>query len=291
MPGPEPEETRWYQFRKKDSGISVVTRYNKGVNQTPTKIPVSAVLITRDAELWLDEVLDALDRFDEVLILDSGSEDRTEEIAGLHRVVWREHDFDGYGPQKQRAVRMARYDWVLSVDADEVLDPDTVGAISDIDWGSMDKRTCCTIRRRPFVGSREIRHGHWVPDPVVRLFNRQHHTFSSAHVHESVEATGPVLALPGSMAHHSYQDLAGLFRADYHRLKAIEYRRSGRRLPGVLSLTARAGWAFFYSLVVKRGFLDGPAGVVIALSSAVNAVLGLALAGESPAASKQPHTN
>ncbi|MEN8162843.1 MAG: hypothetical protein ABFS37_01830, partial [Acidobacteriota bacterium] len=135
-------------------------------------------------------------------------------------------------------------------------------------------------RRRPFVGRREIRHGHWVPDPVVRLFNRRHHTLSPAQVHESVVPTGPVDTLPGAMAHHSYDDLAAVFRADYHRLKATEYRTAGRKLPGVFNLSTRAAWAFVYSLILKRGFLDGPAGVVIALSGAVNAVLGLALAGE-----------
>lgn len=247
--------------------------------RTPT-VPVSVVLITRDAERWLEAVLRPLVICDEVLILDSGSTDRTREIARAFGAVWHEHPFDGYGPQKCRAVELARHDWVLSIDADEVLQRKTAAAIAAVDWAVQDPMMCWRIRRHPFVGGREIRHGHWVPDPVVRLFNRRRHAFSPAPVHESVKPIGPVDTLPGAMAHHSYDDLTGLFRADYHQLKAAEYRRRGRRIPGALNLSARAAWAFFYSLVVKRGFLDGPAGVVIALSGAVNAVLGLALAGE-----------
>lgn len=253
------------------------------MKQRTSTVPVSAVLITRDAEQWLETALRPLTICDEILILDSGSTDRTREIAGAFGAVWHESSFDGYGPQKRRAVELARYDWVLSIDADEVLDDETVQAITAIAWQTENPQKCWRISRRPFVGRREIRHGHWVPDPVVRLFNRRRHTFSPAPVHESVKPNGPVVTLPGAMSHHSYDDLAALFRADYQRLKAAEYRRRGRKIPGAFNLSIRAAWAFAYSLILKRGFLDGPAGVVIALSGAVNAVLGLALAGEDVA--------
>ena len=245
-----------------------------------SSIPVSVVLITLDAQRRLEDVLRPLSVFDEIVILDSGSTDRTREIAEDFGVAWHEHSFDGYGPQKRRAVALARHDWILSVDADEVVTPETVEAIAARDWPSENPRACWAIRRRPFVGDREIRHGHWVPDPVVRLFNRRVHNFSPAPVHESVHPTGPVRTLPGALLHYSYDDPAALFRTDYHRLKAAEYRRTGRRTPGAVNLSIRAGWAFFHSLVLKRGVLDGPVGVVIALSAAVNAVLGLALAAE-----------
>lgn len=243
--------------------------------------PVSAVLITLNAERWLDAVLDPLSWCDEILILDSGSKDRTAEIAERHGATWHEQTFAGYGPQKRRAVELTKHNWVLSVDDDEILEPETVRALCSLDWGGLDARTCFAIRRRPFVGAREIRHGHWVPDPVVRVFNRSVHNFSDAAVHESVRTTGGVKILPGALMHRSFDDLAAIFRADYHRLKAVEYRRRERRLPNAFNLSVRAMWAFVYSLVVKRGLLDGPAGVVIALSAAVNAVLGLALAGEA----------
>ena len=87
------------------------------------------------------------------------------------------------------------------------------------------------------------------------------------------------MTLPGSLLHFSYRDLSEVFRTDYHRLKAQRYRDQHRRAGGAM-LAARATWKFFYSYLLRRGFLDGPAGVVIALAGSVSAVMGLALASE-----------
>jgi hypothetical protein len=192
-------------------------------------------------------------------------------------VNWYVRKFDGYGSQKRHVVLRASFDWILSVDADEVLDEEASSAVAAIDWARQDPTQCWRIRRRPFVGRREILHGHWNPDWVVRLFHRRHHDFSSAPIHESVTPTAAVRALPGSMKHYGYGDLSEVIRMDYHRLKAHRYRDHGRNVGGPV-LAARATWSFFYSYVLRRGFLDGPAGVVIALAGSVNAVMGLALA-------------
>lgn len=241
--------------------------------------PVSAVLITFQAERCLDRVLDALRVCDEILVLDSGSDDRTRDIAAAHRVVWHEHPFDGFGPQKRRAIALAGHDWVLSIDADEVLDPEAQDALRELEWPALDPADCWRLRRRPFIGAREIRHGHWVPDRVVRLFNRRVHGFSAAPVHESVTPTGPVHDLAGSLLHFSYPDLAALFRADYHRAKAARYRAQGRSA-GQGQLVVRAAAVFLRSYLLRRGFLDGPTGVVVALAAAVSAVTGLAMASD-----------
>lgn len=243
------------------------------------QVPISAVVITRDAEELLDRVLGALRFCSEIVVLDSGSGDRTREIALEHGANWFERTFDGYGSQKRHAVVRASFDWILSIDADEVLDDEAGSALAAMDWHCEDPSQCWRIRRRPHVGTREIRYGHWNPDWVVRLFHRTHHDFSNAPIHESVTPTGAVHTLPGSLAHHSYRDLGEVIRMDYQRLKADRYRRDGRHAGGP-TLAARATWAFFYSYVLRRGFLDGPAGVVVALAGAVNAVMGLAIASE-----------
>ena len=242
-------------------------------------LPLSAVVITRDAEEHLERVLNPLKVCGEIVILDSGSADRTREIALAHGARWHEHPFDGYGPQKRRAVSFAANDWVLSVDADEVLDEEAAAALAAIPWEQQDPSSCWRINRRPFIGRREIRHTHWVPDPVVRIFHRGCHNFSAAPVHESVASTGPVFTLPGSLLHYSYRDLGEVFRMDHHRIKGERYRAAGRRASGP-TLVLRAGWRFFYSYILRRGFLEGGAGVVIALAGSVNSIMGLALAGE-----------
>jgi glycosyltransferase involved in cell wall biosynthesis len=243
-------------------------------------VPVSAVLITRNAEAHLDRVLAPLSVCAEIVVLDSGSTDWTKEIALEHGGRWYEHPFDGYGPQKRRAVAFANHDWILSIDADEILDVDGVAGLCAIDWPSADLLGCWRIRRRTFIGTREIRHGHWKNERPVRLFNRLVNEISSAPVHESVRPTGGVRDLPGSLLHYSYRDLGDVIRLDYHRLKAVRYREAERRAGGGL-LALRAVWAGFHSYVLRSGFREGGAGVVIALAAAVNASMGLALASET----------
>jgi glycosyltransferase involved in cell wall biosynthesis len=243
---------------------------------------VSAVLITKDAERHLDRVLEPLAVCAEIVVLDSGSSDRTHEIAEAHGALWHEHPFDGFGPQKRRAVGLANHDWIVAVDADEVLDGEAAGHMWSIRWAEQDYATCWKIRRRPFIGDREIRHGHWVPDHVVRVFNRTRNNFSNVPLHESVSPTGPVKLLPGSLLHFSYADLAELFRADYFRLKAKVFRARGRRAGGG-EIALRAMAAFLKSYLLRRGFLDGGAGVAVALAGAAHASVGLALASEGGA--------
>ena len=243
------------------------------------KIPISAVLITKDAEKHLDRVLGPLSVCSEIVVLDSGSRDHTRAIAERHGAVWHEHPFAGYGPQKRRAVALARHDWILSVDGDEVLDDLGVEALTALDWNVEDPATCWEIRRRPFIGDREIRHGDWAPDRVVRVFNRRYHDFSNVLVHESVRPTGRVRRLRGSLLHFTSADYAGIFRADNQRLKAEMYRRNGRRA-GQLLLASRAVGVFLRGYLLRRGFLDGTAGLIVALAGAVNSSVGLAMASD-----------
>jgi len=258
------------------------------MNPAPTpKIPLSAVLITRDAERHLERVLAPLSFCSEILILDSGSRDRTREIAAAHGAVWHDRPFEGYGPTKRRAVALASFDWVLSLDADEVLDEPAAAALAGIDWAAADPRQCWSLRRRPFIGGREIRHGDWAPDWVVRVFNRQHHEVSLDLVHESVRPSGPVRRLDGSLLHFTAADLAAVFRPEYYRLKAEVCRQHGRRA-GAPTLALRAAVAFLRSYLLRAGFLDGSAGVVVAVAAAAGAVTGLALAGAEPGSDPVP---
>jgi glycosyltransferase involved in cell wall biosynthesis len=255
-------------------------------NEMRSHIPVSAVLITRDAQTHLDRVLAPLSPCREIVILDSGSTDRTREIAAAHGARWYEHPFDGYGPQKRRAVALAHSDWIVAVDADEVLDHEAAAELGRIDWSGADPRTSWRVRRRTFIGRREIVHGHWKTDRPVRIFHRRVTGFTAAPVHESVPPTSLVRDLPGSLLHYSYADLADVIRLDYHRLKVLRYRDEGRRAcAGLLAL--RALWAGFHSYVLRAGFREGGAGVVIALAAAVNATMGLAMTSEPELAGRR----
>ncbi len=237
---------------------------------------ISAVIIVKNGERHLAAVLAALRGCQEIVVLDSGSTDRTLEIARAAGARVEHQDFLGYGAQKNRAVELASHDWILSVDADEVLDAAAQGALAGLDLG--DPSRCWRLRRRTFVGSCELRHGH-LNDAPVRLFNRSVTRFGESLVHESVVARGPVATLAGSIAHYAFSDAADLIGrgAIYARLKAASYRERGRSASAA-GLLVRAAAAFTKSYVLKAGFLDGRLGVVSALSAAIDATTAMAMA-------------
>lgn len=241
------------------------------------KLKVSAVLIVKNGERHLDRVLAAVGFCDEILVLDSGSTDRTLEICATHQVRVEHQPFLGFGLQKRRAVELAKHDWVLVIDDDEVLDYEAATTIQVLDYG--DPARAWRIRRRTYIGSKEVRFGQWSPDFTLRLFNRTQANFNERKIHESVEATGQVLMLQGALHHFSFCDLADVFVrcGGYARTKAALYSDQGRR-SGVVQLLFRAVWGFLRSYVIKQGFRDGVVGVVVAMSVALDAVLGLALA-------------
>lgn len=238
----------------------------------PPRLPVSAVVVTRNAARHLASVLAAADMCDELLVLDSGSSDDTPAIARAAGARVELQPFLGFGPQKCRGVELATHDWILSLDADEVLDDEARDAIRRLDLA--DPHACWAVRRRTFIGSREVVHGAWRNDRVLRLFNRTTAGFKPLPVHEEVEAGRQPTLLPGSLLHYSYMGCGDvLARAvRYAPLKAAIMRRKGQR-PRALSLPFRALAAFAGSYFWRGGWRDGAAGFVVALARVIDSTL------------------
>jgi glycosyltransferase involved in cell wall biosynthesis len=175
-------------------------------------IPVSAVIITFNEEQDLPRTLAALDWADEILVVDSGSSDRTLAIASAVpgcRVLHR--DFDGYGPQKRYAVSQAAHDWVFSVDADEVATPELAASIARLMAAGEPPLAGYEVGRRLHFLGREFRFGRESDAPVLRLFDRRRGAFQDVAVHERVEIEGPAGRLAGHLIHYSYRDLDDYF--------------------------------------------------------------------------------
>jgi glycosyltransferase involved in cell wall biosynthesis len=244
--------------------------------------PISAVVITKNAERHLAAVLASVEFCAERLVLDSGSTDGTIAIARTAGARVEHQDFLGYGPQKRRAVELARHDWILAIDADEVLDADARQAVRAAALD--DPAACYALRRRTFVGRREVRHGPWSDDRVLRLFNRRTASFKPLPVHEEVEASRPPILLPGSILHYSYASCGDVLARSlrYAPLKA-EIMRGKRQRTSPLTMPLRGLTAFMKSYVLRSGWRDGAAGFVVALSRVIDSTLprAMLLEGES----------
>ncbi|RLS80018.1 MAG: glycosyltransferase family 2 protein [Planctomycetota bacterium] len=236
------------------------------------RLPVSAVVVTRNAARHLAAVLAAADVCAELLVLDSGSSDDTSAIARAAGARVEQQPFLGFGPQKCRGVELAAHDWILSLDADEVLDDQARAAIRGVDLS--DPRSCWSLRRRTFIGIREVRHGPWGNDQVLRLFNRTTAGFKPLPVHEEVESARRPTLLPGSILHYSYRDRADVIAraVEYAPLKAGMLRRAGQR-NATWTLPLRAALAFAHAYLLRGGFRDGADGFVVALARAVESTL------------------
>jgi glycosyltransferase involved in cell wall biosynthesis len=255
-------------------------------------LPISAVVIAQDAAAHIAATLASVAACGERLVLDSGSTDGTVAIARDAGARVEHQPFLGYGPQKCRAVELATHDWILSLDADEELDDEARRALAALDLS--DPEACWSLRRRTFIGGRELRHGPWGNDVVLRLFNRRTAGFKPLPVHETVVAARRPQMLPGSILHHSYDSCADVLARSlrYAPLKAAIMRRKGQR-PSSLLLPLRAVGAFVKCYLLQGGFRDGAAGYVVALARVLDSTLprALLLADEpatAPAASDQP---
>jgi glycosyltransferase involved in cell wall biosynthesis len=237
-------------------------------------LAISAVIIARNEERDIGRTIAALPFVDEVLVVDSGSCDRTVEISRSLGARTLQHPFEGYGPQKAWAVGRAAHDWVLCLDADEVVTPELAAAIEKVQ--ARERPSCAAYRFRfvtVFMG-RPLLHGPVSRRFHVRLFDRRLAGWTNAAVHEQVVARGPVGELPGQVLHYTVHDLSeSLGKLDaYSTLGAIELVRRGRRRGGVaLALTAPV--QFFRHYVLHQNFRNGVPGLVWSLMNAMGSVL------------------
>ena len=232
-----------------------------------TRPTLSVILITKNEAELVGRCLESVKWADEIVVLDSGSMDDTVAICRRYtdRVVVT--DWPGFGPQKNRALAMATSDWVLSIDADEEVTPALAQEIQQVLQAPQAQGY--TLPRLSSYCGRFMRHSGWWPDPVLRLFKREAGSFTPARVHERVVVDGAVLALEQTMLHHSFRSLDQVLNKvnHYSHEGALALQAQGRRA----SLSSAIGhglWSFIRTYFLKRGFLDGREGFILAVSNA-----------------------
>lgn len=247
---------------------------------------ISATIVTLNEERNIARAIESLTCVDEIVVVDSGSGDRTREIAaGLGaRVI--EEPWRGYAAQKNFAACGASHEWILSLDADECLTPELALEITALKQSGPHCDGYSFPRLAQYLG-RWIHHSGWYPDRKVRLYDRRKAKWVGEYVHESVRVEGTIGQLGGNLLHFTCASLSEHLRTldRYTTLAAQEVRALGKSIP-VTRLTIDPAWTFFRTYVLQRGFLDGPQGLAIAWMAALYTFLKYAKA--MPGADENP---
>jgi glycosyltransferase involved in cell wall biosynthesis len=227
-------------------------------------------IITYNAAARLAQCLQAVAFADEIVVVDGGSTDATVGIAEAHRArVIVARDWPGFGPQKNRALDALSTDWVLSIDADEIVTPELAQSIRAAIAGNQ-ADVYSVDRLSSFCGV-WVKHSGWYPDWIPRLFRRGTARFSPDLVHERLvlSTDKPVARLDGKLMHYSYEDFEAVLRKldAYSTAGARQRHAAGKQASFGIALT-RGAWAFVRTYVLRRGFLDGRTGFMIAVFNA-----------------------
>lgn len=227
-------------------------------------IPISVTILTKDSARLMREVLGALQSFDEIILLDNGSTDGTMEIARefpnvkIHRT-----EFKGNGPLHNEATGLARNNWILALDSDEVLSAELLAEIREL---RLDESCVYTISMKNFFNGKWIRCCGWDPDRHVRLYNRRRTCYSDEHVHASVLSKGlREIALKNQAHHYSYTCLADFITKTQRYSDWWAQENEGRKKSSLGIALVRAMSAFVKSYVLKCGFLGGREGFIISM--------------------------
>ena len=235
---------------------------------------LSVTIITLNEADHIAAAIDSAAWADEIIVVDSGSGDGTADLARAKgaRVVTR--DWAGYVDQKNHAASLAAHDWILSLDADERIPPALAGEIRQL-LASDPPRRAYRVPRVTFHLGRWIRTTDFYPDFQTRLYDRRAARWRGKYVHESVVSdNGSPGQLRHELEHYSYRDLSDhLDRINqYSTLAARQMHEAGRRA-GVFDLLLHPPAAFVRNYILRRGFLDGAAGLTISLVNAYSVFL------------------
>ena len=230
------------------------------------KYPVSVCIVAFNEEKHIGDCLKALSWADDIIVIDSFSGDSTVRICRQFtpRVVQRE--WKGYLDQKTYALGLAKNEWVLLMDADEILTGEAVCEIlSEIEHDEGIFDGYC-LRRKLYYMGRWLRHGEWYPDYKLRLFRESKARIGGMEPHDSIKVeSGRVKRLKGEMLHYSYENIEDQMNTlnRYSSISAAQMFERGVKFP-FARMIFHPAWRFALAYFLRGGFLDGMPGFVVA---------------------------
>jgi glycosyltransferase involved in cell wall biosynthesis len=235
------------------------------------KTDISVTVLTKNSEKYLENVLKSLEGFSEIVVYDTGSSDSTLAIAKrFPNVSLFERPFEGFGLTHNKASDLAKYDWILSIDSDEVVTPEMRVEIAQL---ILDENCVYSFPRNNYYNNKWIRWCGWYPDRQIRLYHRRKTRFTEAQVHESILADQMKhVSLKSSLIHYSYDSVADFLSKmqSYSDLFAKQYQ--GKKSSSVFKAICHGLFAFIKSYFLKKGFLGGREGFEISFYNANTAL-------------------
>jgi glycosyltransferase involved in cell wall biosynthesis len=225
---------------------------------------VSVVIVTENEEKNIGDALKSVKDFEDIVVVDSFSEDRTVEICKKYTYRVYQHKWQGYAKQKQMAVDYAEKPWVLILDADERvtqrLKSEIMEEIKNASFSGF------YIPRKNFFLDKWIRHGGWWPDYTLRLFLKDMAFIKDRKVHEKVVVKGKVGYLKNPLEHYTYRTVSDYIKKidRYSTLSAEELREKGVN-PGMITMVVHPVSTFFKMFFLRGGFMDGIHGLILAI--------------------------
>jgi len=228
---------------------------------------ISVTIICKNEENRIRRCLDSVLWADEIVVVDSGSTDKTLEIVAEYTdKIFVNEEWPGFGLQKRVAVDKASNDWVLALDSDEVVSDKLRDEIIECSLEGNEKTVYRVNRLTHFCG-KFIYHSGWHPDKIVRLFNRKHYTYNDKYVHETVDCKGSKkIDFKGKLLHYTFESLEDYIqkRNKYAKAWADSQYAKGRST-GVFEIVFHSLFAFFRHYIIRLGFLDGYHGYLISV--------------------------
>ena len=228
---------------------------------------ITATIITKNEASKIEACLKSLDWVDEIIVLDSGSSDNTVDICRKFTQHVYETDWPGFGIQKNRALKKASGEWILSIDADEII---SSALKQEIQQAILSKNfTGFQIPRLSSYCGQFIRYSGWRPDYVPRLFQSGKGQFNNSPIHERLNINGAIGKLKAPLIHHSFEDFEQVLnKVNHYSSLGAEQLYRNENNASLTKAIFKGWWAFFRTYIVKLGFLDGSKGVMLAISNA-----------------------
>lgn len=236
---------------------------------------LSVGIITKDEELNLPRTLAAIHEIaDEIIIIDNGSEDRTAEIAGQFNASFFTEEWKGYGEQKNSVLKKCRGEWILLIDADEVVTPKLKEQIQSIINSEESQFNVYAIKRRTVCFGKEIKHGGMSGDFVPRLWKNGSVKLSSDIVHEDYITKEKIGKIKEKLMHYTYNSIDEYLAAfrTYSILGGQKYF-AAKKKSCLLQVTIRPTMRFIRDYLLRLGFLDGIEGLLLARLSAAQVMI------------------